>query len=128
VTQPRWREADVAARRAQVGLGDAADVLAALLGIDLPEGEWQRLDAIQAELARRASDAEARAPGPQHRPWFKVATNAVLRALQTRRRPARLLVLASVFEGDLLVGYRFARVLHLPEAPPAARQEAQPCR
>ncbi len=40
--------------------------------------------------------------------------NAVLRFVQTRRRPARLLVLASVFEGDRCVGYKFCRVLHLP--------------
>lgn len=47
-----------------------------------------------------------------HRPWFKVAINAALRLLQTRRRPARLLVLASIFEGERCVGYRFARVEH----------------
>lgn len=48
-----------------------------------------------------------------HRPWFKVAINTVLRVVQTRRRPARLVVLASVFRGERCVGYRFMRVLHL---------------
>lgn len=53
-------------------------------------------------------------PNPHpHRPWFKVLINTVLRFFQTRRRPARLFVLASLFDGDRLVGYRFARVLHL---------------
>ena len=47
-----------------------------------------------------------------HRPWFKVAINGVLRFFQTRKRPARLFVLASLFEGDRLVGYCFCRVLH----------------
>lgn len=49
-----------------------------------------------------------------HRPWFKVTINAVLRAFQTRRRPVKLLVLASIFDGDELVGYKFTRVLHHP--------------
>lgn len=50
-----------------------------------------------------------------HRPWFKVAINTVLRAMQTRHRPAHLLVLASVCDdGDppRVTGYRFRRVLH----------------
>ncbi len=55
-----------------------------------------------------------------HRPWFKVAINTVLRAVQTRRRPAELLVLVSLFDGTgddptaRCVGYRFRRVLHNP--------------
>lgn len=52
---------------------------------------------------------------PPHRPWFKVLINTALRFVQTRRRPARLFVLASLFEGDRLVGYTFARVLHCAE-------------
>lgn len=55
-----------------------------------------------------------RPTGP-HRPWFKVAINTVLRALQTRRRPARLLVLASMLDdGGVVIGYVFCRVTHLP--------------
>lgn len=53
--------------------------------------------------------------GWRHRPWFKVAINAILRAVQTSRRPARLFVLATVCEdGDppRILGYRFRRVLH----------------
>lgn len=49
-----------------------------------------------------------------HRPWFKVAINTALRFVQTRRRPAKLFVLASVFEGERLVGYKFTWVTHLP--------------
>jgi hypothetical protein len=67
--------------------------------------------------ARLLGALDARSRALPHRPWFKVAVNAALRAFQTRRRPARLLVLASVFEGRRLVGYGFARVLHLREAP-----------
>lgn len=55
--------------------------------------------------------------GWTHRPWFKVAINAVLRFVQTQRRPARIWVLASVFDGPdeyaRLLGYKFDRVLHL---------------
>lgn len=47
-----------------------------------------------------------------HRPWFKVAINTVLRFCQTRRRPARLFVLVSIFDGERLTGYRFGRVTH----------------
>jgi hypothetical protein len=59
--------------------------------------------------ARRADGGWA------HRPWFKVAINTVLRLLQPRRRPARLLVLATVCDdGDppRVNGYRLRRVLH----------------
>ena len=45
-----------------------------------------------------------------HRPWFKVAINTVLRVVQTRKRPARLFVLASLFDGETLVGYKFCKV------------------
>jgi hypothetical protein len=38
--------------------------------------------------------------------------NTALRFVQTRQRPARLLVLASVFDGQSLRGYRFCRVEH----------------
>jgi hypothetical protein len=54
-----WQRADAAARNLTIGAADASDVLAALLGIDLPEDEWARADAIQAEVARRASDEGA---------------------------------------------------------------------
>ena len=47
-----------------------------------------------------------------HRPWFKVCINAVLRLLQTRKRPAHLFVLCSVFDGDRLLGYRFGWMIH----------------
>lgn len=48
-----------------------------------------------------------------HRPWFKVAINSVLRAVQRCDRPV---LLASIFETDRngnptkLVGYKFSRV------------------
>lgn len=62
----------------------------------------------------RAEDGEWR-----HAPWFKVAINAVLRFFQTRKRPARLFVLATrcTKEGDppRVLGYQFQRVRHLPE-------------
>ena len=55
--------------------------------------------------------------GWRHRPWFKVAINTVLRLVQTRRRPARLLVLATICTDDgeppRVLGYRFRRVTHL---------------
>lgn len=53
-----------------------------------------------------------------HRPWFKVAINTALRFVQTRRRPARLLVMVSYFDGPgddpsaRCVGYGFGRVEH----------------
>lgn len=57
----------------------------------------------------------------RHAPWWKVAINKVLRFFQTRRRPARLLVLATVcdetHESDDVppraTGYALRRVLHL---------------
>ena len=48
-----------------------------------------------------------------HRPWFKVTINTVLRFVQTRRRPARLFVMVSLFDGPSddryakCVGYKF---------------------
>lgn len=77
------------------------------------------LTKLRAQLARAARLAvELSAglpPDRRHRPWFKVAINTVLRFFQTRRRPARLFVLISIFEDERLVGYRFGRMLHLPE-------------
>lgn len=52
----------------------------------------------------------------RHRPWWKVAINTTLRALQTRRRPARLFVVVTVCteDGDppRVLGYRFGKVTH----------------
>ena len=61
------------------------------------------------------------APGCwRHAPWWKVLANKILRYLQTRRRPARLLVVASVCADDdppidppRVTGYALRRVLHL---------------
>jgi hypothetical protein len=51
-----------------------------------------------------------------HRPWFKVALNSALRFVQTRRRPARLFVLATRCADDgnppAVLGYQLRRVLH----------------
>lgn len=52
-----------------------------------------------------------------HRPWFKVIINTTLRFFQTRRRPAKLFVLISIFEGETCVGYRFGRVTHREASP-----------
>lgn len=55
----------------------------------------------------------------RHRPWWKVAVNTFLRFVQTRRRPARLLVVATQCEdGDditppRVLGYKLVKVLHL---------------
>lgn len=55
-----------------------------------------------------------------HRPWFKVAINTVLRFFQTRKRPAELWVMYSLFDGistdpnAKCVGYRFGWVYHMP--------------
>lgn len=59
-----------------------------------------------------------------HRPWFKVWINTVLRVFQTKKRPARLLVLATICERTpfsveddsvppKVAGYKFKRVLHI---------------
>lgn len=59
--------------------------------------------------------------GWRHRPWWKVAINTVLRAVQTKRRPARLWVVAtrcteiadeSGPPPDVL-GYKLCKVTHL---------------
>jgi len=51
-----------------------------------------------------------------HKPWFKVAINTVLRALQTRRRPARLFVMYTRCDESTrpptVLGYGFGRVTH----------------
>lgn len=57
----------------------------------------------------------------RHRPWWKVAVNTFLRFVQTRKRPARLLVVATKCEDDpddgekppVVTGYALRRVLHL---------------
>ena len=55
-----------------------------------------------------------------HRPWWKVVINTALRFVQTRTRPARLWVVATVcdLQGDddprppAVRGYTFTRVEH----------------
>lgn len=64
------------------------------------------------------------APGCwRHRPLWKRIVNGLLRLVQTRRRPARLLVVATMCEPDrvaehgedppVIIGYALQRVLHL---------------
>lgn len=54
-----------------------------------------------------------------HRPWWKVAVNTVLRAVQTRRRPADIWVVATKCinmphgAAPRAVGYRFQKVRHI---------------
>lgn len=51
-----------------------------------------------------------------HRPWFKLAINTVLRALQTRERPARLFVMYTRCDErtrpPTVLGYGFGFVTH----------------
>lgn len=52
-----------------------------------------------------------------HRPWWKVAINTTLRALQTRQRPARLWVVYTRCDDSTspptVLGYGFGRVEHV---------------
>lgn len=77
----------------------------------------------QKPLARSRRGWVSYAPGCwRHRPWWKRAINSVLRFFQTRRRPARLLVVATQCaldhageedEPPEVLGYTISRVLHL---------------
>lgn len=55
----------------------------------------------------------------RHRPWWKVAINTVLRAVQTKRRPAKIWVIATRCacthpgEPHRVIGYTLAKVEHL---------------
>lgn len=50
-----------------------------------------------------------------HRPWWKVAINTVLRALQPRRRWKWVLYTRTTRDGDppTVLGYGFGRIEHL---------------
>ena len=51
-----------------------------------------------------------------HRPWWKVVINTALRIVQPGAR--RKWLVASVFDGDKLIGYTFARIEHTGEPAP----------
>jgi hypothetical protein len=51
-----------------------------------------------------------------HRPWWKVAMNTVLRALQPRAARKWVVYTSTTTDGDppRVLGYGFGRVLHRP--------------
>lgn len=52
-----------------------------------------------------------------HAPWWKVAINRVLRALQPRQRRKWVIYTHSTVTGNppKVLGYGFGRILHLPD-------------